>query len=285
MFPLHAGGQHGMQLPTAPESFTQPVPHKVQFTTPASSSALFAAVSVSSTSALFAPALRSFRSILRHVGSLPLPDSPPSSSTPSDSQGPASPMEPETDPSGTNRRPKIQWEVWKTQLLIEVKRAEEIGREELVERARGFCVMDEDGQLTESDGEQWHPELSCGDTREANLPDIGDDGLPRFEVVAAVIPAVISIFTAVLDIVGEFKLSSEEYYTLLALEFMPEVINAIIRAVANADAAFLDISCGLPGSVHDNRVLCRSRFLEKLDTRDNLPVIEDELDSLDVQVG
>ncbi|KAL3682601.1 hypothetical protein R1sor_000623 [Riccia sorocarpa] len=37
------------------------------------------------------------------------------------------------------------------------------------------------------------------------------------------------------------------------------------EAIADPDGAFLDVSCGFPGSVHDRRILGRSRFLEKVE--------------------
>ncbi|KAL2635781.1 hypothetical protein R1flu_007260 [Riccia fluitans] len=39
----------------------------------------------------------------------------------------------------------------------------------------------------------------------------------------------------------------------------------VLQAVADNDATFLDISCGFPGSVHDQRVLRRSLFLQKVE--------------------
>ncbi|KAL3686482.1 hypothetical protein R1sor_009056 [Riccia sorocarpa] len=40
----------------------------------------------------------------------------------------------------------------------------------------------------------------------------------------------------------------------------------VLQAVADSDGCSLDISCGMPGSVHDRRVLRRSQFLEKVET-------------------
>ncbi|KAL3676134.1 hypothetical protein R1sor_026082 [Riccia sorocarpa] len=49
----------------------------------------------------------------------------------------------------------------------------------------------------------------------------------------------------------------------------------VLQAIANTDGAFLDVSCGMPGSVHDRLVLRRSRFTEKVESGEVLvdPVI------------